>query len=123
MAKVKAYQRTHESWSRMLARCYNRKSRQYRNYGRKGVGVDPRWFDFNQFLIDMGPRQWRHGLVRLNPCADYGPGNCKWELIDRARRHDHAQVNGEPIAAIAARLKISYSTAYHRYITRGKPVP
>lgn len=41
------------TWDGMLARCYNPRSRDYSNYGAKGIHVDARWKIFEYFVQDF----------------------------------------------------------------------
>ena len=40
-------------WSSMIARCYNPKKDNYKNYGAKGVTVCDRWLNFANFYEDL----------------------------------------------------------------------
>lgn len=37
----------------MINRCYNKSDRDYKYYGALGVKVDPRWFNFTHFMMDV----------------------------------------------------------------------
>lgn len=49
------YKRTKEYnlWIRMMGCCYNPKDKSYSDYGAKGVRVDDRWHNFQQFCDDI----------------------------------------------------------------------
>ena len=40
-------------WNSILSRCYNSKNANYKYYGAKGVIVDSRWHDFDNFVYDV----------------------------------------------------------------------
>ena len=40
-------------WRNMMQRCYNNKHPAYKNYGNKGVEVETRWHDLNNFIEDV----------------------------------------------------------------------
>lgn len=69
----------HRSWSSMIQRCQNEKSRSFKNYGGRGIRVCKRWQVFTAFLSDMGRRpSIRHSLERKNNNKGYYPRNCVW---------------------------------------------
>lgn len=71
------------SWSSMLTRCLNTRSRAYSLYGGRGVTVCDRWAapngeGFKAFLEDMGERPPGTTLDRKDVDGNYEPGNCRW---------------------------------------------
>lgn len=68
--------RTYQSWSHMLDRVKHKRHESYVN-----VQVDPRWFDFSNFLKDMGLRPDGTTLDRRNTWKGYNKANCGW--VDR----------------------------------------
>ncbi len=74
----------------MMARCYRPGSKDYRNYGARGIRVYRPWHDVRQFIADIeaeiGPRPegrydsgWAlYTLDRINNDGDYCPGNMRW---------------------------------------------
>lgn len=69
----------YQAWACMKDRCYNRKSRDYRNWGGRGIRVYIEWYrSFEWFYHDMGPRPDGCSLERVNNEGHYNPGNCKW---------------------------------------------
>ena len=89
------------SWAAMLYRCKNPKARAYRNYGGRGVRVDPRWELFENFYADMGASHWPGAeLDRVDPNGNYEPSNCGWvSAADNLRnKRYHIQVTYEGVA-------------------------
>lgn len=66
-------------WWGMLGRCYNKKSKDYPNYGGRGILVSDEWLEFEAFYRDMGPRPSPdHTIERDNNDLGYSKGNCRW---------------------------------------------
>lgn len=69
---------TYCSWQAMLLRCNNPVSKQYKDYGGRGITICDRWLKFENFLTDMGVRPDDRTLDRINVDGNYEPGNCQW---------------------------------------------
>lgn len=72
--------KTHQA---ILQRCYNPKTKGWRNYGGRGITVCDRWrASFADFLADMGPRpSAAHSIGRIKNDLGYAPDNCRWETL------------------------------------------
>ncbi len=71
----------YRTWSGIITRCENPKSRAWKLYGGAGVTICKRWrSDFAAFFVDMGPRpSSKHSIDRHpDPNGNYEPGNCRW---------------------------------------------
>lgn len=69
----------YESWTCMKTRCLNPNCAAYALYGGRGIGIDPSWMDFKNFLKDMGNRPNKsYSLERIDNSKGYCASNCKW---------------------------------------------
>lgn len=74
----------YRTWALMKRRCYNKRSREYPDYGGRGITVCERWRNsFSAFLADMGEKPSpSHSLDRYpNNDGNYEPTNCRWATI------------------------------------------
>jgi hypothetical protein len=63
----------------MITRCTNKNREDFKDYGGRGIAVDPRWLNFESFFADMGVKPGkRFSLERLDVSQGYGPGLCIW---------------------------------------------
>lgn len=75
----KGFSPEYSAWSHMVQRCTNPKDKAYKNYGGRGISIDPLWLIFDNFINDMGMRPSPDlSLDRINNNAGYMKENCKW---------------------------------------------
>lgn len=67
----------YNSWNNMKIRCYCESSKDYENYGGRGIKVCSEWLDsFETFLFDMGTKTTKfHSLDREDNNGNYEPDN------------------------------------------------
>jgi len=99
MIKSKHY--LYPTWSSMLARCNNPNNDSYHNYGGRGIRVCARWYDFANFLADMGNRPKGYSIERIDVNGDYEPSNCTWinhkQQMRNVRYNRRITFNGETL--------------------------
>lgn len=69
---------TNKIWVMMKQRCNNENTRDYKNYGGRGITYCEKWEKFEGFLEDMGERPKGLSLDRINNDGNYEKINCKW---------------------------------------------
>lgn len=106
------------TWQNMIRRCHKKSSRQYKNYGGRGIAVCDRWrTSFVNFLNDMGKKPSPlHSIERLNNDGNYEPGNCAWATRDVQSRNrtDNRIVLGKPLVDKLNEVGMYDSTFYRR---------
>jgi hypothetical protein len=103
----------YRSWAAAKTRCTNVRSRQFPDYGGRGITFCARWRGsegFVNFLTDMGVRPAGTSLDRINNDGNYEPGNCRWatnkQQVDNRRIRTIENFSDEVIAREFYRRKL-----------------
>lgn len=77
-------------WTNIRSRCFNKRHKQYADYGGRGIRVCQRWREsFAAFFADMG--ECPSSLYSLDRFPDndgnYEPGNCRWATVKEQGRN------------------------------------
>jgi hypothetical protein len=75
------------AWAQMKKRCLCKTSKEYKNYGERGIKVCDSWLKFENFLADMGTPQQGFSLDRINNNGNYEPFNCRWATQKQQNRN------------------------------------
>jgi hypothetical protein len=76
-------------WVSMRQRCFNAKSRDYKDYGGRGITVCKSWLDYKNFHNWAMTNGYKDGLTieRINVNGDYEPNNCIWVTPDKQAKN------------------------------------
>lgn len=95
--------KTYRAWRDMLSRCTNSGHKSYPNYGGRGIGYDPLWSDFTNFLQDMGEAPAGLTLDRVQVNEGYSKANCEWADWDQQALNK--RVNGTKLITYLGRTQ------------------
>jgi hypothetical protein len=97
----------------------------YANYGAKGIRVEKRWHQFENFLEDMGERPPGTSIDRIDCSVGYSRANCRWatraEQALNTTRTVRVLHNGKvvPVALLCDSLGLSRKAIRSRAVRRG----
>lgn len=92
---------TYNSWRSMIQRCTNPNHIHYDRY--KGLLCE-KWFEFDNFLEDMGERLDGTSLDRIDNTKGYYKENCRWATPKQQIRNRKYNVMNEDLAKNIRRM-------------------
>lgn len=103
----------------MISRCTKREDKDYQTYSK--VRVCKRWFKFENFLTDMGPRHPNTTLDRIDNKRGYTKSNCRWACSSTQanNRRNVIRYLSHTLREWATFTGISYHTLKWRYHNHG----
>jgi hypothetical protein len=117
-------------WHSMMARCHNKESFNYKDYGARGITVCEEWHtpqNFYDWVEQTGGRPERATLDRIDNNKGYSPENCKWATPAEQARNKRSTImiayNGKTqcLQDWATELGMNHETLRYRY-HKGLPV-
>jgi hypothetical protein len=80
--------REYRTWHGMRDRCYNSNSKDFADWGGRGIRICERWESYENFLADMGrcPPD-KDTIDRINNDGDYSPSNCRWATWSESNKN------------------------------------
>lgn len=120
--------RLYKIWIAMRRRCFNEKSKAYKNYGGRGISVCKDWMDFVPFMQWAVENGYRSDLTieRKNNDGNYCPENCTWatrkQQLNNKRSNRYITHNGQTktLAGWATYLGVAANTLHYRLMRHPK---
>lgn len=82
--------RLHQAWQNMKARCYRKSTREYCNYGGRGISICDEWLNsfepFKEWALSNGYKD-DLTLDRIDNNGNYEPSNCRW-ITNQEQQHN-----------------------------------
>jgi hypothetical protein len=84
----------------MRARCFNKKNKDYRWYGKKSIKVCDEWnksfVSFYHWAVENGYKD-NLSIDRIDPSGNYEPDNCRWlPWLENVSRKNDSQRTKKP---------------------------
>lgn len=95
LVPISGHERAFTSWLSMMRRCFLSSVAGFSDYGGRGISVCERWYDWRNFLADMGERPDGFSLDRIDPNGNYEPSNCRWADAVTQNRNTRRNVTVE----------------------------
>lgn len=101
--KKEEFEQINNAFKHMVYRCYNKKMKEYKEYGARGISVCREWLEdkrrFIQWSISEGGYKYGLSIDRIDSNGNYEPNNCQWipwrENCGKTRNTIFIEVDGE----------------------------
>lgn len=122
--------RFYHVWQGMCARCNNKNSKAYKNYGGRGISVCDRWKKFENFKEDMYESYLKHvngysekntTLDRTDVNGNYCKENCRWATWEEqnSNRRNNKYIDGVTLAEYSRKIGLNYRLSISRINNKG----
>lgn len=102
----------------MKQRCNNPDSRDYKNYGGRGIKYCEKWETFEGFFEDMGMCPDGLSLERIDNDGHYSKENCKWatrkEQNNNRRDNTTFIINGKKVTRTQIQETLGWTRDMYR---------
>lgn len=111
-------------WLGLRSRCNDPGSKDFPNYGGRGIRVCARWDDPFAFYADMGDPPSGASIDRIDNDGPYSPENCRWASVKQQARNrrtsTYLTLGGRTmtVAEWAAEIGVT-PTALHKRASKG----
>jgi hypothetical protein len=126
--------RLYQIWSQIKQRCFNKNHAKYKNYGKRGIDMDPRWRDSYavfqrelESLIGERPSK-KYTLGRINNDKGYWPWNVEWQppkVQNRNLRRNHLvfyKGKERTLAEVSEMTGVDHRRLQHRVVDQGMSI-
>jgi hypothetical protein len=126
--------RLYQVWAQIKQRCFNKNHPKYKNYGLRGIDMDPRWKDsYATFSAEIekeiGKRpSKKHTLDRPDNAKGYWPGNVRWappKTQNRNTRKNHMvffKDKWRSLAEVSEMTGVDHRRLQHRVVDQGMSI-
>ena len=119
----KSQSNLYRRWDKIKQRCYNKNSKNYKNYGARGIKMCDEWlYNFMAFYNWAISNGYRNTLTidRIDCNGNYEPNNCRW--VDYTTQNNNRRntvyltCNGKTQSVMewCRELNLNPSTVYYR---------
>ena len=106
----------YNKWGSMKTRCYYPKSKDYKNYGGRGIKICDEWLNYDNFRNWSISTGYQEGLTidRIDNDRNYEPSNCKWVTMKEQQRNKRNNriitYNGKSLTLVEWGRNIQYQS-------------